>query len=192
MRVSFSILDPLSKGRIDDAVSRYLRIPIEPSQAMIEGKILHEQWQTEVNETKCFPKEFGGAKLVNPETELKLTMIIDDWIEFVGVIDLLDQNMIVDYKTGRSGLNSYASTWQIKCYQALAEANGFKINEGYVYYFNQHKQKSSKGKFYLTEKTKEDAIEWIRTYASELHEALETYEQLTGNDKLDQIKDERV
>lgn len=190
-RVSFSILDPLSKGRIDDAVSRYLKIETEPSQAMIEGKILHEQWQAEVNETKCFPMEFGGAKLVKPETELKITMIIDSWIEFVGVIDLIDQNFIVDYKTGRSGLNAYASTWQIKCYQALAEANGFKINEGYVYYFNQHKQKSSKGKFYLTEKTKEDAIEWIRTYASELHEALENYDKLAGNQLTDELVYER-
>jgi len=192
MRVSFSILDPLSKGRIDDAVSRYLRIPIEPSQAMIEGKLLHEQWQAETNVTKCLPKIFGGEKLIKPETELKLTMKIDGWIEFVGVIDLIDQNTIYEYKTGRSGLNSYANSWQPKCYQALAEANGFKIDEAYLYYFNQHKQTTAKGKFYLTEKTKEDAVEWIRTWASELHNALEAYDQLTGNNKLDQIKDERI
>lgn len=190
-RVSFSILDPLSKGRIDEAVNRYLKIEIEPSQAMIEGKLLHEQWQAEVNETKCLPKVFGGLQLKKPETELKITMVIDGWIEFVGVIDLIDQNTIYEYKTGRSGINSYANSWQPKCYQALAEANGFKVNEAFIYYFNQHKQQVSKGKIYLTEKTKEDAIEWIRTYASELHEALENYDKLAGNQLTDELVYER-
>ncbi len=170
IRVSYSILDPLSRGDIDEALLRYWRVEREPTQAMIEGKMLHEQFQSEVKETNCLPKVFGGAKLIKPETELKIKTIIDDWIEFVGVIDLIDQNTI--------GLNAYGKSWQIRCYQKLAEDNGFSINEAYLLYFNQHKQIANKGKVYLSEKTKEDATEWIRTWTSELKCALDISEKL--------------
>ena len=178
LRVSFSILDPLSRGNIDEALLRFWRVVREPTQAMIEGKMLHEQFQSEVKETNCLPKVFGGAKLIKPETELKIKTVIDDWIEFVGVIDLLDQNTIYEYKTGKSGLNAYGKSWQIRCYQKLAEDNGFSIKDAYIFYFNQHKQIANKGKVYLSEKTKEDATEWIRTWASELKCALDISKQL--------------
>ena len=76
IRVSYSILDPLSRGDIDEALLRYWRVEREPTQAMVEGKMLHEQFQSEVKETNCLPKVFGGAKLIKPETELKIKTII--------------------------------------------------------------------------------------------------------------------
>ncbi len=171
--VSFSVLEPLSKGNIDEAVRRYYRIEQQPTQAMIEGKQLHEQWRDEVDRTGHLPAVFGAKPLYVPQTELYLKMQID-WIEFVGIIDLIDQDVIYEYKTGRAGVNYYANSNQWRCYKLLAEANGFTPKEVQYLFLNQHEQLTEKGKIFLTDTDSEIAKDWIITWASELHEAVES------------------
>ena len=175
-RVSFSILEPWSKGDYDTALQRYYHKEVQPTEAMIEGKILHKKWEQEINTTGKLPKVFGDMVLDHPETELKITMIIDKWIQFVGVIDCIEGHTIYDWKTGRSGVQRYASSWQPRCYQALADANGYAIDTAMILFHNQHEQFVQKGKIYLNEKTKNDAIEFIRTYSSEMKDALDKTE----------------
>jgi len=175
-RCSFSILDPWSKGNYDEALRRYWRVEIQPTQAMIDGKLLHERWQSETQATGCLPKVFGGTKLVKPETERKMDCVIDDWIQFVGVIDLIDENEIYEYKTGRAGASAYASSWQFRCYQLLGELNGYKPHTAHVLFYNQHIQKVERGKIYL--QNSKPAEEWIRTFASEMKSAIDETERI--------------
>lgn len=175
-RISFSVLDPWSRGDIDEALRRYYHKDVQPTQPMIEGKALHELWKQETDTKKSLPAVFGGHPLVNPETEIKMEMMIDDWIQFVGVIDCLAEHTIIEYKTGRAGVHGYSSSWQPRCYQALVEANGYTVDTAMILFHNQHEQFVQKGKIYLTDQSKKDAVEWIRTFSSEFRDALDKTE----------------
>lgn len=177
-RVSFSILDPWSHGDYDEATRRYLRIPSPPSQAMEDGTLFHRSWQTETTDSKRLPAVFGGTTLKNPSTELKMECVIDDWIQFVGVIDCMEDDTIHEYKTGSRNSIVWASTMQTRCYQVLTEFNGFRPKKALIHHFNQHTKKVTHSKVYLTDHSRQMATEWIRTYASELHEALANTGQL--------------
>lgn len=172
-RCSFSILDPWSKGDYDEALKRYWRVEIQPTQSMIEGKQLHQKWQDEVEKTKKLPKIFGGEKLLSPKTELKLESMLEPWLQFVGVIDLMDDTKIWDYKSGKTSISNYASSHQIPCYQVLLDSLGIKVDEGYYLHYNQHNKTIEKSKRYLTNKTLENGKEFIITFASEMYSALQ-------------------
>lgn len=178
MRVSFSILDPWSKGNYEEALRRYWREEIEPTQAMIDGKALHEQWRMETEKTQSLPKVFGGNKLEIPEVERKMTCMIDGWIEFVGVIDIIESDFVFsDYKTGNSSASRYSNTFQIPCYHKLLHENGYtRMKEAYIRHYNQHKDSVTVGKLYLSDKTMEKGEEFIRTFASEMKSSIEESE----------------
>lgn len=177
-RVSFSILEPWSRGDLDEAVKRYLRLPSPPTKAMEDGTLFHRTWQGETNETKRLPDVFGGSVLDEPTTELKLECVIDDWIQFVGVIDCMEKHTIHEYKTGSRNSIVWANTMQTRCYQVLTELNGFQPKRALVHHLNQHTHQVTHSKIYFSDKTRLHAMEWIRTFASELHEALENAGQL--------------
>lgn len=172
IRLSYSIIDPWSKGNYDEALKRYWRLEETPTQAMIEGKQLHQNWQDEVEKTKRLPKVFGGAELVNPKTELKIEAMLEPWLQFVGVIDLMDGTKIYDYKSGNTPVSSYSSSYQIPCYQVLLDSQGLKTTEGYFFHYNQHTGLVEKSKRYLTDKTLEYGKDWILTWASEIYSSL--------------------
>ena len=172
-RCSFSILDPWSKGDFDTALQRYWRVEIPPTPAMEQGKILHQQWQSETNQTGCLPAIFGSKKLKKPETEVKLELMVEPWLQYVGVIDCMDYDEFYEYKSGRSGASHYMGTWQPKCYQYLCGMSGYPVHTAHVLTFNQHTQKTQRGKMYLSPKSFEDAKEWILTTASEMWSAIQ-------------------
>jgi hypothetical protein len=99
--------------------------------------------------------------------------MLEDWLQFVGVIDLIDDKKIYDYKTGRTSISAYASSHQIPIYQLLAVKSGLEINEGYYLHYDQHSKTVEKSKRYLTEKTMQDAHDWIITFSSEIYSSLE-------------------
>jgi len=173
IRLSYSILEPWSKGDYDEALRRYWREEQQPTQAMIEGKLLHQQWEDEVKKTKCLPQIFGGEKLGVFRTELKLEVQLEDWLQLVGVIDLMNDRKIYDYKTGRTQVSAYSSSQQIPIYQLLAVKSGLDVDEGYYLHFDQHSKTIEKSKRYLTEKTMKDAKDWVITFASEIYSSLE-------------------
>lgn len=173
LRVSYSVLDPWARGDYEEAINRYLRRPTITTPAMAEGKIFHEQWRAETEREGKLPKVFGSKELMKPECEVKLTCILDDWIEFVGVIDLLDAPAIHEYKTGNANSLFYASTMQIKCYQFLLAENGYAITKGYIHHYSQKRDETTHSKIYLSDYTRTKARDWIVTYASELKDALD-------------------
>lgn len=172
-RISYSILDPWSKGNYDESIRRYLRIPTPPTPQMEEGKLFHEQWHSETLRTNKLPVVFGGGELVKPQCELKLECVLDEWIQFVGVVDCLEESIIREYKTGKANSVVYANAMQVPCYQVLVEEHGYKPKEAHIHHFNQHAKKVTHSKIYLSEETKAKGREWIVTYSSELRSALE-------------------
>jgi len=178
IRLSYSILDPWSKGDIDEALRRYWRVEQEPTQAMIEGRRFHQLWQDETDKTGKMPEIFGGKELVKPQTELKLEVMLEPWLQFVGIIDLYDQEVIFDYKTGKTPVSAYSSSFQPLCYQVLLSESGLTPKESVFLQFNQHINKVKKSKRYLDDQTYKAGREWIITFASEMYSALQESKEL--------------
>lgn len=174
-RISYSILQPWSVGNYDEAIRRFYRAESEPTQAMIEGTVLHQQWAAETQATKALPRLFGGTELTKPEVESKMSCLIDGWIELVGVVDLIESpERFTEYKTGSGNASKIAGTMQVPLYHYLLFQNGYtQIKEAYIRHFNQYEQKVTAGKLYLSKQTRYQAEEWVRTFASEMKSALD-------------------
>lgn len=188
IRVSYSILNSWAKGDFDRAIAPYAGTEIEPTEAMEYGKKKHAAWEKESRRTGCLPRRFGGRKLISPQFELNTKKVqkINDWCYLSGVLDVLDGDVAIDYKTGRTPASEYLNSRQHECYQILYP----KIKRFEYHCCNQHLQRKDDGYItvavaYLSRKTLRDGIEWVLTNAAELRE------YLINNgygDKLDQGK----
>lgn len=174
MRTSYSILSLWSKGEQEEAVRTYLKLPREETQAMIDGKKFHEEWSFETEENGRLPKVFGDKELVNPLVEKKLEAHITDWLELVGIADCIDNGMIYEYKTGVTDSQTYARTFQGGVYGILATYNDITISQIAFMHYNQYTKRSDTSYVWLTDKRISEAMEWIITYASEMHDYLES------------------
>ena len=175
IRVSYSILNSWAHGDIDRAIAPYVGVDVEPTEAMIEGKKMHERWEREAKRTGCLPKVFGGRKLKSPELELATKRVrkLTDWCVISGVLDVKDGTTAIDYKTGKATASDYTNSKQHECYQVLYP----EINRFEYYCCNQHlhhldDNHVTVGVVYLTRQTLEDGINWILTLAAELREYL--------------------
>lgn len=175
IRVSYSILNAWAHGDIDRAVAPYIGESVEPTQAMIDGKKMHEKWEREVRRTKRLPKVFGGRKLESPQLELTTKRIrkLNDWCALVGALDVKDGTTAIDYKTGKSTATDYVNSKQHEVYQILYP----EIKRFEYYCYNQHLYKDDDahitvGVVHLSKRTLEDGLEWVLTMAAELREYL--------------------
>lgn len=188
IRVSYSILNSWARGDIDRAVAPYAGIEVESTEAMEYGKKKHAAWEKETRKTGRLPRRFGGRKLKSPQLELSTKKVrkLSDWCYLSGVLDVLDGDTVIDYKTGRSSASEYLNSKQHECYQILYP--GIKRFEYHC--CNQHLRRTDEGYItvavaYLDKNTLKDGIEWVLTMAAELREYLINNGM---GDKLDQGK----
>ena len=179
-RVSYSILSAWASGDYDTALKMYHRIEMEPNEYQIDGKRWHKKWEAETKKTGCMPKVFGGKKLENPITELKIEKDLNEWLQLVGVIDLVDDGKDcfgVDYKTGSIDSSQYSNGWQHSVYQILFP----RMKRFEFHHYNQHKKIVDMSIVHLTDKTLVDGLEWIITQASDMKNYIDnndlTFEQ---------------
>lgn len=175
IRVSYSILNSWAHGDIDRATAPYRGERPGTTEAMRYGKEMHRRWERETARTNCLPKVFGGKSLSSPALELstKRAARINEWCALVGVLDLKDGDLGIDYKTGRSTASEYANSKQHECYQMLYPG----LTRFEYYCFNQHLHHSDSDRVtvsivYLSRRTLADGIEWALTNAAELREYL--------------------
>lgn len=171
-RASFSILNAWASGNWEDAVNMYFKLEQFTTRAMAEGKDFHDGWEKEIIKTKCLPKVFGGKKLKNPIPEIKKCVQVNDWMELVGVLDCLDEPVIYEFKSGVSTSQQYANGKQVGVYAVLATLSGYYVNKAEIHHFNQHNNQTDVSFVWITDKTIQDAYDWIETHASEMHNYL--------------------
>lgn len=188
IRVSYSILNSWARGDIDRAVAPYAGVEIEATEAMEYGKKKHEAWEKETRRTGRLPARFGGRKLKSPQLELNTKKVrkLNDWCYLSGVLDVLDGDTAIDYKTGRMSASEYLNSKQHECYQILYP----NIKRFEYHCCNQHLQRKDDGYItvaiaYLDKNTLKNGIEWVLTMAAELREYLINNGM---GDKLDQGK----
>jgi hypothetical protein len=170
-RASFSVLTVWEKGDWQKAVEMYFKLTDFTNRAMQAGKDLHEQFEAEIKKTNAMPQVFGGKKLGKVDTELKIVKQLDDWLELVGVIDCYDETSktIYDWKTGQTPSERYVDSFQPKVYQIL-KPEAIKAE---IHHYNQYNKKSDMSVLHLTDKTLDDAVNWVLTLSSEMHSYLD-------------------
>lgn len=160
-RFSYSILNLWANGRKDDAIKAYFKLPQFQTQEMLDGIKFHEQWRAEIEKTKCLPEVFGGYGLVDPKTEDKMVVQINDWCEFVFIPDLTDDFTLTDFKTGTGELGTYLEAMQLPVYAIMLAKMGINVDRGAIRKYNQYEKKAEYGAIWITENRKKLAKDWL-------------------------------
>lgn len=184
-RASYSVLSLWASGNWENAIRAYFKLGTIETKAMKDGKRIHEEWGKEIIEKCSLPKVFGGKKLNNPEVEKKIVIGLADWIDLVGVIDCVDDQIIYEFKTGKKTSENYANEKQVFMYGLLLNRflGGFKYKKAEIWHYDQTIKKCDMSIVYFTDKIMEDTENWIIAQSGEMHNyCLENklYEQLGG------------
>lgn len=166
---SYTALNLWNSGNYERAVEAYFHLQSFTSEAMADGKTLHDQWEKEVKETGCLPKIFGGKKLIKPIVEEKRLVQIYDWLELSYKIDLLDDGVIYDYKSGKGSSESAISTKQLGVYGVGCTFDKIKVTKGQILHYDQYKKTVDTSSVWLTDTLLEDTLNWIVTLSSDMH-----------------------
>lgn len=169
-RASFSVLSLWADGNWERAVKSYFKLEQFITPAMVIGREYHEQWKQHTLKTGCLPPEFGGAKLINPQPEVKTVVQLDDWIELVFIIDCLDEPDLHEYKTGKQSSEAYAGSMQLPVYGLGATLQGFNAKRGIIHHYDQYQKKSDTSYVWLTDKVIDEALNWVLTLSGEMHD----------------------
>lgn len=172
IKLSYSILNAWAVAKFEDAIAMYLGKDIPSTPYLELGKAKHTQWEEYTKRTGELHPELGGGKLKSPLTEQKYSKVVpfsDDYQILVrGVIDLEYENILVDYKCGRTMPSQYIDGWQLDLYKLLRPT----ANLGKYLCFNPYTETVSVGIKFLNDNNAEHALENIITYGGEMIEYL--------------------
>lgn len=170
-RASYSTLSTWAAGNYDLAMERYFKVNRTTTPEMEFGKNWHKRIEKEIKGTKRLPTIFGGKKLLNPQTELKIELRLENWLELVGVIDLFDDGVIYDWKTGMTSSEQWANTMQPLVYQLLMpQAERFEIHR-----YNQYSDEVDMSIGHLTLGTAQKAYDWVIKNSIDMYDYIENY-----------------
>lgn len=171
-RTSYSILNAWSRGNYSDAIDMFFKKEKELSSYLKDGIDFHKKWEYQIKQTKQLPKELDRkeTKLKNPQCELKLEIPINDHIEFVGVIDCLDEDILYEFKSGSMSSADYANGLQVDCYSYLLSRCGYNPIKGMYLHYDQYVSKTDKSLVYLTDTRRQKAKEWIEKQSESMYQ----------------------
>jgi hypothetical protein len=178
VKLSFSILSAWEKGRWESAVGMYLGKDLPSTLYMDLGKVKHQQWADYTMRTGRMHPELGGDEFKQPIVEQKYEKRIpfSDDIEILirGIIDVEDDNVLIDYKCGRSTPSSYVDGWQLDLYKLLRP----KATLGKYICHNPYTNENSRGIKFLDESNAQHALDNIITWGSEIIDYLQSHKLL--------------
>jgi hypothetical protein len=176
IRLSYSILSKWARGDWEGAIEAYIGHWPPPTPAMLAGREAHERWEAETRKTGKMPVELGGLPYRKPllEKATKREVMLNDWLQFVGVLDVLDDETVgIDYKFGATSATQHANSFQHKVYQILyPKMKRFEYHAKNPYV--PADESITVAICHLTDKTLEDGLEWVLTFGSEMRDYIVT------------------
>lgn len=180
-RLSFSILDKVRLGYIDEAINMFNRVPLPATPAMELGKKYHKLWEKQIKATGHIPEMLGGEKLADGWTiEKKLVKrfkLGENIVEFVGVYDNYEPGAAVptmrDWKMSKSSATVYTQSYQHSVYKVLvpeAELFEYRVKHPFI-------DQLTIARIHLTAQQRERGLNFIQTYGSEFIQQYEWYLQ---------------
>lgn len=142
LRVSYTLLSLWEKGRINEAISYYLKKPLPTTPAIDEGKRYDLKWQDDIRKTKTLVVGQTTIKFSHPQMQVKIESEYLDRFVIVGVYDCLDNDVLWEFKTGGSSSMEYANGYQVAIYLFLAELKKIPIQTSRILRYNQKEDKT--------------------------------------------------
>jgi hypothetical protein len=171
MRVSYTLLNLWSKGKTDEAIQAYFHIERDfIPKAMKMGKDIHQEIADFVNAEKKLPPFLPKLPLVNPQTEHRIVVKYNELFDLSGVIDLLDEPILYEFKTGVNDSLVWSSEDQIPFYFLLAEIQEIEIEKGYLVHFNQYNRTCDFTQVWNGKQMRERARNLIDSIGPEIHD----------------------
>lgn len=172
-RASYSTLSAWARGDYDLALGMYFKTTDFDTEAMALGRAFHDEWEREIRASQCMPAVFGGAPLPDEyKAEVFARRQLADWLELRGKLDLRLPLIGYDWKSGTTPSSQWANGMQHNVYQVLYP--GLKRFEYHA--FNPYAKASEAvtvSVVHLDEQSKEQGVEWVVTYASEMKNYIE-------------------
>lgn len=170
LRASYSILDTWAKGRYEDAALYYFKLKSFTTEKMDDGIKLHQKWSQHIQLSNTLPIEFGNAPLKKPQCEVKLECSLGDWLTLVGRLDLYDDGVIYDFKSGVKNSSEYIESMQLPIYGLITKLNDMPTSMGKILHLNQYDMSTDQSWIWLTKESSKKALEWVKLYSSQMHE----------------------
>lgn len=178
-RLSYSILEKVRLGYIDEAISMFNRVPLPSTPAMELGKKYHALWEKQILATGRIPDMLGGDELTEGySVEVKLVKrfkLGNNIVEFVGVYDLYEpaNQTLRDWKMTKGSASTYASGYQHCCYKVLVpDATRFEYRCKHPFI-----DSLQTAVIHLTPEIRQKGLDYIQTYAGEFIQQYEWYLQ---------------
>lgn len=169
LRLSYSFLNLWRAGRIDDALVTYFHLAKISSQAMEDGNMWDKHVQEAVQRLKTLPQEFGGTKLSEPKTQLRLIVPFNEKVDIIGIPDIYDEPIVYEIKTGSSKTSAdYANDFQIPIYFYVLHKSKYPVEKAIILRYNQYIDKLDKTIVYFSQREMERGINFIETLAPEI------------------------
>lgn len=143
LRISYSLLSLWERGQTDLATALYLHQEMPTTKAMADGKIIHQKIEEHLLEHHQLP-DFLGANLplIAPQPEEKIVAPYNDRWDLSGIVDCLDNDFFLEFKTGTTPAFYYAKKYQIPFYFLLLDLNKTPRKKAFLIKYNQHNQTS--------------------------------------------------
>lgn len=170
-RASYSVLRLWEESRWEEAIKLYFHMDRWTSEAMADGKNWHEKWAEEIKKTKCKPAIFGGDKLKDPIVEQKIVVPVYDWLDLSFIMDLYDDGVLTDWKTGVTNSQDYARMPQIPVYAVGCLLANMPIKRAEIYAFNQHARPENAISYSfrnITDNVIKEGFDYIETFGTEM------------------------
>lgn len=168
LKISHSIISQWKMGRYEEAVGIYLGKPLPATPAMELGSLYDKKWEKHILKTGELPDELGGGKLINPRVQIKYQLRIPFNEEYEillrGLPDLMEDNVITDFKCGRTEATSYLDKMQLDYYSLFKP----EATVGRYICYNPYRDTKTVGIKFLSDKNRENALNEIQTYGAEL------------------------
>ncbi|MDI6808191.1 MAG: hypothetical protein QME66_04300 [Candidatus Eisenbacteria bacterium] len=174
LTASYSLLRAWELGKSDDAVKMYFRFDRPSSEAMENGKNYHAHWATQLLKTKTCDL-LAGRVLTHPVVEKRYEASRFPWLSLAGVIDCHDEDILFEWKTGKTTASTYIDTHQIGLYGYLLKMAGVPIRRAEVWRMDTTKGETDGIEIdvsfcHMTPDRMGKAVEWAEGLAYEIHE----------------------
>lgn len=167
-KLSYTIISLWKQHRYEDSIAAYIGKSLPSTPSMELGTIYDKKWSEFVDKTNRLPDELGGNKLENPRTQIKYQMRIPFSEEYEillrGIPDIVDDEYIIDTKCGRTDASSYVDRLQLDYYSLFLPDR----TVGKYICFNPYRNTHTVGIKFLSQESREVALEEIVTYGGEI------------------------
>ena len=128
------------RGDINRALDMYYhRNQIEPTPQMLAGKELHEKMEKHIIKHRQFPDWVSETiKLHDPLTEKVYVADYNEKFLLKGILDVIDNKVIYDLKTGLADSLKYTKEYQIPIYFLLCELMEIEVDRAILIHHNQY------------------------------------------------------